>query len=99
MPTQIRVPANRCTRLITTHPLIIVTTLHDNGVTNAGTFGSYCNLSGTELGIATGKPSHTYGNIRRTEDYFDLVKAEAIHSCRYPYPVYARFERYIHAGG
>ena len=179
---QIEVPQSQCMRLITTRPLIVVTTLHENGVVNGGTFGSYCNLSGTELGIAIGKPSDTYQNIQRTgefvvnvlsvrtmdaspacgesvpttesevenaglttakskvvavpriaecvasveckyvkelpigyhnfvvgeaqcgwcdegmlddQGYFDVVKAEVIHSVRYPYPEYAKFGEYI----
>lgn len=179
---QNEVPASQCMRLITTRPIIVVTTLHENGVVNGGTFGSYCNVSGTELGIAIGKPSDTYQNIKRTgefvvnvlsvrtmkasavcgesppatvseveqaglttaqskvvavpriaecvasvecryvkelpigyhsfvvgealcgwcdegliddEGYFDVVKAEVIHSARYPHPVYAKFGGYV----
>ena len=66
---QIEVPSSECMRLITTRPLIVVTTLHENGVVNAGTFGSYCNVGGAELGIAIGKPSHTYQNIKRASEF------------------------------
>lgn len=54
------------TKLIRTRPLILVTTLHPDGTVNAGTFGAYTNLSASEVGLAIGKPSHTYQNIKRT---------------------------------
>ena len=66
---QVEVPASRCNRLVTTRPVIVITTLHGNGVVNAGTFGAYTNVGPTELGIAIGKPSHTYQNITRTGEF------------------------------
>lgn len=53
-------------RLIATRPAMIITTLHENGKINGGTFGAYTNLSPTLIGIAIGKPSDTYRNIKRT---------------------------------
>ena len=63
---QIEVDPGQCMRLIASRPLIVVTTVHANGVVNAGTFGSYCNVGPTELGIAIGTSSDTYANIQRT---------------------------------
>ncbi|HPO52684.1 MAG TPA: flavin reductase family protein [bacterium] len=54
------------TNLVRTRPIIIIVTLHPDGGVNAGTFGAYTNVSGSEIGIAIGKPSHTYKNIKRT---------------------------------
>jgi len=53
-------------RLVRGKPVIIITTLHQSGLVNAGTFGAYTNLSATEIGLAIGRPSHTYQNIKRT---------------------------------
>ena len=53
-------------RLIATRPVIIITTLHENGKVNGGTFGAYTNLSPNLIGIAIGRPSDTYRNIKRT---------------------------------
>ena len=53
-------------RLMATRPAMIITTLHENGKVNGGTFGAYTNLSPTLIGIAIGKPSDTYRNIKRT---------------------------------
>ncbi len=52
--------------LVRARPIIIIVTLHPDGIINAGTFGAYTNVSGSEIGIAIGKPSHTYRNIKRT---------------------------------
>ncbi|MCM8805583.1 MAG: flavin reductase family protein [Candidatus Omnitrophica bacterium] len=54
------------TNLVRARPIIIITTLHPDGIVNAGTFGAYTNVSGNEIGIAIGKYSHTYRNIKRT---------------------------------
>ena len=56
-------------RLIVTRPVIIITTLHPNGVVNGGAFGAYTNLSPTEVGLVIGKPSDTYHNIKRTNEF------------------------------
>ncbi|MCM8815264.1 MAG: flavin reductase family protein [Candidatus Omnitrophica bacterium] len=52
------------TNLVRARPIIIIVTLHPDGTPNAGTFGAYTNVSATEIGIAIGKPSHTYKNIK-----------------------------------
>lgn len=65
---------------LSTKPTMIVTTLHESGVVNAGVFGAYTNLSGSQVGIAMGTPSHSYGNIMREQEFVinvpgaDLVK-------------------------
>ncbi|MCX7705346.1 MAG: flavin reductase family protein [bacterium] len=53
------------TNLVRARPIIIVVSLHPDGTVNAGTFGAYTNVSGSEIGIAIGKMSHTYRNIKR----------------------------------
>ena len=75
---QIEVPASRCGRLITTRPVIVITTLHESGVVNGGTFGAYTNVGPTEIGIAVGKPSHTYQNLKRTGEFVINVITQPI---------------------
>ncbi|NQU10314.1 flavin reductase family protein [bacterium] len=84
------IPADQCLRLTVTYPVMVVTTLHANGVVNGGAFGSWSNLSPTEIGMAIGKPSHTYQNIKRTGEFVinipgaDLVDSLAIFGEDYP---------------
>lgn len=65
---------------LSTKPTMIITTLHETGIVNAGVFGAYTNLSATQVGIAIGKSSHTYANMKRTGEFVvnvpgaDLVK-------------------------
>lgn len=66
------------TGLVRTKPVIIITTLHPDGTVNAGTFGAYTNLSPDEIGIAIGKPSHTYKNIKRTGEFAINVVTRSI---------------------
>jgi len=66
---KVEIPAGTCMRLIQTTPLIFITTVHESGVVNGGAFGAYTNLSPSEIGIAIGKPSHTYQNIKRTGEF------------------------------
>ena len=61
-----RVRVSSPVRLIATRPAMIITTLHENGKVNGGTFGAYTNLSPTLIGIAIGRSSDTYRNIKRT---------------------------------
>jgi flavin reductase (DIM6/NTAB) family NADH-FMN oxidoreductase RutF len=63
------VEADKCTRLTVTRPVMIITTLHKNGVLNAGVYGAYTNVSPTDFAIAIWKGSHTYQNIVRTEEF------------------------------
>ena len=69
---------------IATKPTMIITTRHTSGVVNAGVFGAYTNLSPSHIGIAIGKGSHTYGNIRRSGEFVinipgaDLVKTLSV---------------------
>ena len=55
--------------LCRTRPCMIITTLHENGIVNAGTFGAYTNLGPSEIGIAIAKTSDTYANILRTGEF------------------------------
>ena len=65
---------------LSTKPTIMITTRHASGIVNAGVFGSYTNLSPSQLGIAIGKGSHTYANIIRSGEFVvnvpgaDIVK-------------------------
>jgi flavin reductase (DIM6/NTAB) family NADH-FMN oxidoreductase RutF len=69
---------------LATRPTMIITTLHNSGVVNAGVFGAYTNLSPTQVGIAIGRPSHTYANIRARREFVinvpgaDIVKTLAV---------------------
>lgn len=69
---------------LSTKPTMIITTLHESGIVNAGVFGAYTNLSPTQLGIAVGTGSHTYANMKRSGEFVvnvpgaDLVKKIAI---------------------
>ena len=65
---KIRLAAN-ATGLCRTRPCMIITTLHENGVVNAGTFGAYTNAGPSEIGIAIGKQSDTYRNIKRDGEF------------------------------
>lgn len=60
---------SRVTKLCRTRPCMIITTLHDGGIVNAGTFGAYTNVGPQEIAIAIGKASHTYQNIKRTGEF------------------------------
>jgi len=69
---------------LSTKPTMIITTLHESGVVNAGVFGAYTNLSPTQVGIAIGGSSHTCANIRREGEFVinvpgaDIVKTLAV---------------------
>jgi flavin reductase (DIM6/NTAB) family NADH-FMN oxidoreductase RutF len=59
----------KATSLCRTRPCMIITTLHESGIVNAGTFGAYSNVGPKEIAIAIGMPSHTYQNIKRTGEF------------------------------
>lgn len=69
---------------LATKPTMIVTTLHADGVVNAGVFGAWTNLSPRHVGVAVSTSSHTYANIVRQGEFVinipgaDLVKALAV---------------------
>jgi len=69
---------------LSTKPTMIITTLHASGIINAGVFGAYTNLSGTQIGAAISVASHTYANILCGREFVinvpgaDLVKALAV---------------------
>lgn len=71
-------------RYLATKPLVFITTLHPNGIVNAGVFGAYTNLSPSQAGFAISRDSHTYRNILRSKEFVvnvpgaDLVKTIAI---------------------
>ena len=54
---------------LSTKPTIIITTLHDTGVVNAGVFGAYTNVSPTQVAVAVATPSDTYKNILREKEF------------------------------
>ena len=75
---------------LSTKPTMIITTLHENGIVNAGVFGAYTNLSPTHLGIAIAATSHTYANIIRSKEFVvsvpgsDIVKTIEILADKIP---------------
>ena len=54
---------------LSTKPTMVITTLHQSGIVNAGVFGAYTNLSPTQVGIAIARTSHTYSNIIRSGEW------------------------------
>jgi len=66
---KIELDKSKAMRLIVTRPVVVITTVHPNGVVNGGAFGAYTNLSPSEIGVAIGKPSDTYQNIKRTKEF------------------------------
>jgi len=81
---KIRLTSN-ITGLCRTRPCMIITTLHENGVVNAGTFGAYTNVGPAEIGVAIGKASDTYRNIKRDGEFVinipSLDHAAALEVC------------------
>ena len=75
---------------LATKPTMIITTLHESGIVNAGVFGAYTNLSPTQVGTAIGTTSHTYQNIKRSREFTicipgaDIVKTLRILADRIP---------------
>ena len=75
---------------LSTKPVMIITTLHEDGVVNAGVFGAYTNLSPKHVGIAVATSSHTYSNVLREGEFTvnvpgaDLVKALAVIASNIP---------------
>lgn len=75
---------------LSTKPTMIITTRHASGIVNGGVFGAYTNLSPSQVGIAIGTESHTYGNIRRGGEFVinipgaDLVRALAVFASDLP---------------
>ena len=68
---------------LATKPTMIITTLHDSGIVNAGVFGAYTNLSPTQVGIAIGTASHTYANIlSRKEFVINVPGADIVRTLR-----------------
>ncbi len=69
---------------LATKPVMIITTLHETGIVNAGVFGAYTNMSAEHVGVACHTSSHTLANIRRSGEFVinvpgaDLVKSLAI---------------------
>ena len=65
---------------LSTKPTMIITTLHESGIVNAGVFGAYTGLSPTQVGVAISNTSHTYANIIRSKEFIinipgsDIVK-------------------------
>jgi len=64
-----RLVTTQVTALARTRPCMIITTLHESGVVNAGTFGAWTNVGPEEIGIAIGMRSHTYQNVKRTGEF------------------------------
>lgn len=75
---------------LSTKPTMIITTLHESGIVNAGVFGAYTNLSPTQVGIAIGKSSDTYANMQRAGEFVinvpgaDIVKTLGVLASNIP---------------
>ncbi len=71
---------NEAMGYLATKPTVIITTLHDSGIVNAGVFGAYTNLSPSQVGAAISTGSDTYNNILARGEFVinvpgaDLVK-------------------------
>ena len=80
--------SRKLTSLCRTRPCMIITTLHEDGTVNAGTFGAYTNVGPQEIGVAIGKGSHTYQNIKRSGEFVINVPsidiAQALETCALP---------------
>jgi flavin reductase (DIM6/NTAB) family NADH-FMN oxidoreductase RutF len=69
---------------LSTKPTMIITTLHESGVVNAGVFGAYTNVSSRHVGVAVATSSDTYANIMRAEKFVinvpgaDIVETLAV---------------------
>ncbi|MFH0963240.1 MAG: flavin reductase family protein [Planctomycetota bacterium] len=70
--------AEAAQRLCATRPIVLVTTQHATGVVNGGAFGAWTNLGSLQVGIAVGKPTHTYHNIRRVGEFVINIPDRAL---------------------
>ncbi len=66
---------------LATKPTMIITTLHDNGIVNAGVFGAYTGISPTQIAIAIGTSSHTYKNIIKRKEFVVNIPGADIVKC------------------
>ena len=84
------VRGNAAMGFLTTRPTMIITTLHESGIVNAGVFGAWTNLSPEHVGVAISVASDTYRNILRGKEFTinipgaDLVKAIAPLAAKVP---------------
>ena len=65
---KIEIEPKLCSRLLTTHPVVVITTVDEQGRVNAASFGSYMAVSPYVL-CAIWPESHTYLNIQETEEF------------------------------
>ncbi len=75
---------------LATKPTMVITTLHENGMLNAGVFGAYTNISPTQIAVAVGTPSDTYRNTLREGEFVinipgaDIVKSLKVLAAKLP---------------
>ena len=62
------IPADKCSRLLTTQPCMVVTTVDEKGRVNAAAFGSYMVISPFVL-VAVWPGHETYANIKSTRQF------------------------------
>lgn len=68
---------------LSTKPTMIITTLHETGIVNAGVFGAYTNLSARQVGVAISTSAHTYANIIRSGEFvINVPGAELVKKIR-----------------
>ena len=68
---------------LATRPTMIITTLHETQIVNAGVFGAYTNLSATQVGVAVSTDSDTYANMKRSGEFvINVPGAEIVKKIR-----------------
>lgn len=65
---KIEVPQKRCGRLLTSEPVIVVTTVDKDGNVNGASFGSYVRVAPLIM-VAIYPGHHTYSNIKETGEF------------------------------
>ena len=65
---KIKVPKNSCGKLLTSEPVIVITTVDKEGNTNGAAFGSYVRVAPLIM-VAIFSGHHTYSNIKETGEF------------------------------
>ena len=65
---KIEVPKDRCGKLLTSEPVIVITTVDNEGNVNGAAFGSYVRVAPLIM-VAIFPGHHTYSNIKETGEF------------------------------
>ncbi len=65
---KIEIPKNRCGSLLTSEPVIVITTMDKEGQVNGAAYGSYVRVAPLIM-IAISPGQHTYSNIKETGEF------------------------------